>query len=225
MSQKVDIMDNFDTILFDLDGTLLQTGKGIKMALQQTLNEYGFGYIDSKYLESFIGPPIEVSIRKYFKTSDEVTAKIAFRFRELYQDKYLFEANVYNGVINLLEILRKNNYKLGLSTYKRESYTVPLIKYFNMFKYFDCIKGSEQDLNLTKKDIMLYCMERLDSLPENTIMIGDTSSDYFASKELNIKFIAVTYGYGFKVGDEIPFPNISIANSPFDIINFFTSKY
>lgn len=188
-------------VLFDLDGTLMDTSHGIIRSIEYTLNEMNIPRQDD--LKKYIGPPIEYSFREYAGLSSENAEKAAKIFRQVYPQKFLFEAEIYPGMTGLLEELRSNDLKIGIATFKRESYTMDLLEHFKLIEKFDVIHGSDEFGKLSKTDIIRLCMDETHCADNETIMIGDTKHDASAARMVHIDFVAVTYGFGFKTKSEI----------------------
>ncbi len=195
-------MKKYKTIIFDLDGTLLNPKQGILKSVIGTIEQLGLEQLPEETINEFIGPPIQVSFQKYYNKTSEQAQAMAEIFRDLYKNKYLYDAVVYDGIIELLSTL-KQRYKLAIATYKREDYAIDLLKYFNLAEYFDIIYGGDNNNKLTKQDIILKCVDYLSCEPSECVMIGDTKSDGIAAKNLGLDFIAVTYGFGFKNKNDI----------------------
>lgn len=191
-------MKKYTCILFDLDGTLLDTSKGVLKSVKYTIDTLGLPPISEETMKTFIGPPIQNSFRSVYGLDDEMTQKAADTFRNVYKDKFLLEADHYEGMTELLVQLRAGGCKLAVATYKREDYTLRLLDALDISKYFDIIKGSDMEGKLTKADIVQYCIEGFNRNKDEVVLIGDSVNDEVGAKAQNIDFIAVTYGFGYK---------------------------
>ena len=100
-------------ILFDLDGTLLDTTCGVIKAVKITLQQEHL-VLNEDLLPNFVGPPMQESMMKYFNVDKDTGLKLANIFRKNYKEYCLFDASIYNGIIDVLEILKHNNIKLHL---------------------------------------------------------------------------------------------------------------
>ncbi|MBE7706118.1 MAG: HAD family hydrolase [Cyanobacteria bacterium SIG30] len=212
-------------VIFDVDGTLLDGTEGIINSVKYTINEMKLPKISQAELISFIGPPVQNSAKDKFSLSEEEAQKFANIFRKKYADGNVFLANVYDGIYELLHFLKRKNYKLGVATYKREDYAINLMKHFEFDKYFDFICGADNENKLTKFDILVNCKNSLCTRDEKTIMIGDSYHDAQAAKKLNVDFIGVTYGFGFKTEKDInQYPNILCASKVNEILKYFQEQ-
>lgn len=211
---------NYKYIIFDLDGTLLDTSEGIIKSINYTLKELGYPDIPNEEKYSFIGPPIKKSLQEKFALSENEANLATDIFRNRYKDFDLYFANLYMDIIKLLDLLLDNNIYMAVATYKREDYALKLLKYFNLNKYFSIIKGSDFSNKMSKVDIINSCLIYKNIKNNEILMIGDTYSDYTASKKLSIDFLGVTYGFGFKIENNNNYHNIKLANSVLEVINF-----
>ena len=194
----------FSYILFDLDGTLLDTAEGVIKAVQYTAATHGMEEKTESEIRSYIGPPIYDTFQIHYGLSQEESAHATEIFRNAYKDEFLFYATVYDGMYELLDDLKLSGRKLGVATNKRQDYTEKLLAHFDMMDRFDCICGSDMDNKLTKTDIINICLDRLGCDDKSkAVMIGDTIHDKNGAEKVGIEFIGVSYGFGFKdVTDE-----------------------
>ena len=100
-----------------------------------------------------------------------------------------------------------------MATYKRQDYAELILKHFKLDKYFDFIKGTDNEGILTKKDIMELYLKYFNINAKNTVMIGDTKHDENGALELGVDFIPISWGFGFK-------KEAKIANNPSEILKF-----
>ncbi|STQ87352.1 HAD-IA family hydrolase [Helicobacter pullorum] len=183
-------------IIFDLDGTLIDPAYGVIKSIDYTLEAFKLGFLDEEIKKSFIGPPICDSLKHNFNLTDKKAKEVTDFFRSIYKEKFLYEAKVYEDIPVLLQILKQSNNKLAVATYKRQDYAELILRHFNLDAYFDFIKGSDFDAKLTKTDIIKACLKEFDA--NDAVMIGDTLHDKKGARELNIGFIGVSWGYGFR---------------------------
>ena len=212
----------FNSVIFDVDGTLLDASEGIKKSVLFALDKFNLKLPPHHSINEFIGPPIQNSCKNIFKLNEEAAQKFADCFRKKYAAGDVFLAEPYIHIYELLEFLKSINTKLGVATYKREDYAVDLMKHFRFDKYFDAIHGADNNNKLTKKDLINKCIYDLNTRPEETIFIGDSASDGIAAAEAGCQFIAVTYGFGFKnSNDTARFNPLLTVNNIDEIIKFF----
>lgn len=198
-------------ILFDLDGTLLDTSAGIQKSVEHTLRELALPALPTEVIRTFVGPPINRSLQKTFQLTDEQTQIATNVFRTLYKEKYLLEAAAYPGVMELLKKLREAGAKLGVATYKRDDYARQLLDYYGLSPLFDQIQGCDMESRWSKTDIIEMVLQRLGCMDkEQAVLVGDTVHDYTGAKECGIAFAAVGYGFGFSESERAALPDVQV---------------
>ncbi|MFT8350791.1 HAD-IA family hydrolase [Clostridium saccharoperbutylacetonicum] len=192
-------MDNkFEYILFDLDGTITDSGEGITKSVQYALKAFGIEVENIKELNKFIGPPLKDSFKRFYNFDDEKAELGLRKYREYYADKGIYENSLYDGIVEVLDKLKKNDKKIILATSKPEVYAKEILKYFKIDEYFTFVGGADfEETRVSKGDVIKYALKEAQVFDlSKTIMIGDREHDIIGAKENNIKSIGVLYGYG-----------------------------
>lgn len=187
----------YKSIIFDLDGTLMNTKAGILKSLDCVIESRGYPQLSEERKKKFIGPPMFQSLRSEYGLSDDEAYSAAQEFRDLYAGDYCLMARTYPMMRTLLTSLKHEGCKLSVATYKREDVANRILAHFKLDPYFDAIYGSDFEGRLSKKDIIEKAMNHVGVRPANTVVIGDSKSDGAAANQIGVKFIAVTYGFGF----------------------------
>jgi phosphoglycolate phosphatase len=217
-------MKNYKLVIFDLDGTLLDTTKGILASIGYTLNRLDLPLLQQDIMLSFIGPPVSDSFAKHYGLSGAVLQKAVEIYRDDYSNNRLFEAKPYAGIYDVFDYLRRNNIKTAIATYKREDYALRLLQYYKFDNYTNIIFGADNDNKLRKKDIIMKCINKAKSSTKEVVVVGDTTHDAMGAESLNVDFIAVTYGFGFKMGENIScIKPVACVDSPLELITWFNS--
>lgn len=212
-------MKSYSCVIFDLDGTLMDTSRGIIQATDFIIEKFQLPIISEDVKRSFIGPPIQKSIQLCYGIEQEQAWEIATVWRDAYKDKFLFEAYPYDGIYELLKILRKKKIKVCVATNKREDYAMRLLDYFSFTPWLDFIVGSDFAGKLSKTDMIQLCMKKTKMVdPAQCLMIGDTNGDMVAAQKCGIDFIGVTYGFGFKDEEASKF-EFNVVKSTRDILD------
>lgn len=190
----------YNYILFDLDGTLTDSGEGITNSVMYALRKYGIEVADRRELYKFIGPPLVGSFVQYYGFSAEEAAKAVEYYREYYKSCGIFENRVYDGIEELLAKLKGYGKILIVATAKPEPFAMRVLEHFDLAKYFVFIAGSNLNETRTKKDeVIRYALEscNITGLSE-VVMVGDREHDILAAKTVGIDSIGVLFGYGSK---------------------------
>ena len=206
-------------VIFDLDGTLMDTSSGILMAVKDTIREYKMPELSEEQIRTFIGPPIQWSFETQYGISKEEAQEMADTFRALYSTKHLLGAIPYPGIYDLLKFLKEKGLKSAIATYKREDYALCLLKHYHFDEYTDIMYGGDNDGTLKKHDIIQKCIDMagITDLQE-VVMIGDTLHDANGAKDLGVDFIGVSYGFGFHSEDAKGID--SMARTPEEVLIF-----
>lgn len=197
-------MKLYDLVIFDVDGTLLDTSEGLISAVKYTIDKSGLPELDENVIKTFIGPPIVESFMRIYDIDDEAAKKMTDIFRNRYKDYDLLKARVYEGIVELFDKLTLLGIKSAIATYKRQDYAENLVNYFGFNNYTDIIFGADNDNKLKKKDIIEKCIS-VSGINEvkKILMVGDSESDAIGANFLGIDFLGVSFGFGFKSKEEI----------------------
>lgn len=188
----------YDVILFDLDGTLTDSGLGITNSVAYSLRKYGIEVTDRTELYKFIGPPLKESFEKYYGFSAEEAAKAIEYYREYYVDKGLFENTVYEGIEELLQAIRDSKKTAIVATSKPELFARKILEHFQIAKYFAHIVGANMDETRTKKDEVISYVLQNCNIPKQSkvLMVGDREHDILGAKKTGLDSLGVLFGYG-----------------------------
>ena len=141
----------YQTIFFDLDGTLTDSGPGITHSVAYALNKWNIKVEDYSVLNAFVGPPLAESFAKYYNFTPEQCQKSIEYYREYYVEKGMFENSVYPGIRELAAYLKDAGRKLVVATSKPEEFAVQIMEHFGLAQYFDRIAGASMDENRVEK--------------------------------------------------------------------------
>jgi len=190
---------HFKNILFDLDGTLTDSGPGITKSVQYALKKFGIVEPDLKKLGVFVGPPLEESFMKYYGFSHESYPAVLAAFHEYFLVNGIFDNSVYPGILQLLQELNGQGKNCFVATTKPYMPACRVLEHFHLKEYFRDI-GAPQDenpLNGDKGKIIGELLRKngICDLTE-TVMIGDRARDADGARQNGILFCGVLYGYG-----------------------------
>ena len=187
----------FDTILFDLDGTLTDSGLGITKAVQYALGQMGYEVPPRESLFTFIGPPLHKSFQRQYGM-DEATAVEAVRQFRVYYNQMggILENEVYAGVRELLRDLKQAGKRLMIATSKPQAAAELVMHHFGLDEYVPEIIGGTDDTRNTKGKGIAYALREFGVDPETAVMVGDREHDIQGAAENGIPAIGITWGYG-----------------------------
>ncbi len=214
----------FRAALFDLDGTLLDTGEGVLGAACQVIHEKGCPPLAQDLLRTFIGPPIKQSFAQTFALDEDEATRWTARFRELYSKEYLLYARPYEGIYEVCKTLREAGIPQAVATYKPEGYARELLEHFGFGDYMQHMLGSDIQGKLSKADIIERAAGLLDVPHAEALMVGDTVHDAMGAQKLGMPFLGVTYGYGFTGQGICEYQHVGMAAHPIDILTYFDAS-
>lgn len=210
---------NFTHLLFDLDGTLIDSKRGIFNAVHYTLERMSITEENRpKDLNPFIGPPLRDSFKLLFNLSDESSESATRIYREYYSKKGLYEYDIYKGVNESLRKLADKGFCMSVVTSKAEVYAKLIIDSTPFKECFSIISGCELDGRRSlKQELIDYTLSRLKIQPSaKVLMIGDRYHDIRGAKLSGVSSAAVLYGYGTQSELQNESPTLFI-NSPADL--------
>ena len=189
-------MSRYDTVLFDLDGTLMDTAPGIFNTVRYTLDKLGLD--EPPHLERFLGPPLFRSMKDFCGLDDEKAWEAVRIYREKYPVDELFNSKVFDGIEKLLADLSEDGYTLAVATSKPEPFAKSLLERFGLDGYFSFIGGSgiggERD---SKQLVIEYVLSSLgDPDRGRGLMVGDRQHDIQGAKLCGINSVYALWGYG-----------------------------
>ena len=182
-------------IMFDLDGTLTDSGEGIINSAAYALERFGLPVPDRKTMRQFVGPPLRDTFILFGVPAERAEEAVAV-YRERYLPIGKYENHPYPGVHDLLEKLKSNGHKLYVATSKPEALSIEIMERFGLAKYFDRICGATLDGSRDEKSkVIAYLLAETGSSNQAT-MVGDTAFDVLGAAAHGIPTVGVSWGYG-----------------------------
>lgn len=210
-------MKNYELIIFDLDGTLLDTSQGIFNSVRYAEKEMGFEPVAEEKLKEFVGPPPKTMYMSVYHVDEKVALKAAKKHREYGKTRAIYEAKVYPGMAEVLGRLKEMNYKLAVATLKSQSIAETVLMHYGLKKYFDAVIGMDDRESLTKCETIQLAIEKTKS-SGRVLMVGDSMYDYVGATEAQVDFLGVLYGFGFKREEKYLFPVVEDVEKLLDAI-------
>ena len=198
-------------ILFDLDGTLTNPKEGITKCVQHALRYFGIER-ECDELVSFIGPPLKEQFMKYAALSEKDAEKAVKVYRERFAPIGLFENEIYDGVLEMLQELKNQGKILAIATSKPHVFAQKIADKYGISPYLSHLSGSELDGR--------NAMEALGAKAEETVMVGDRIHDCEGARKCKIKCIGVSYG--FAAEGELLGHAEKIADSPCELLRILS---
>lgn len=212
-------------VIFDFDGTLMNTLPTIAYFCNLALSTIGLDSIGTDKFRYFVGDGRDLLIHRIleFHNSDttENYAKVGSKYDEEYEKNYLFKSVIYDGIPELLKILHQKGIKLAVLTNKPHNVAIQIIQ--SVFgEIFDVYCGQRPGIPVKPNpSAALEIADKLQILPNECVFIGDTCIDVQTGKNAGMQTIGVLWG--FRDADELKNADI-IAKHPSDIIDFIASQ-
>lgn len=183
------------TILFDLDGTLTDSGEGIMNCAALALEHFHIPVPSREAMRVFVGPPLTSTFRSFGIPEDQVAEAVKI-FRSRYVPVGIYENAPYPGIRELLQTLSSQGHKLYVATSKPEEMAITVLRHFDLEQFFTGICGAAMDESRTnKEEVIAYLLEK-NGTADNMLMIGDTVFDVLGAASHGIPAIGVSWGYG-----------------------------
>lgn len=185
-------------VLFDLDGTLIDSFEGIAKSAQYALRRFGINEENLENLRPFVGPPLVESFQKWYGLSKEQAIEATDIYRERYRPIGILECSLYPGVEECIRTLKAEGYQIGMASSKPEEFCRRILEHFGLLDLFDDVVGATFDRRIdTKEEVLNEVLRRWSDIPKDQMcLIGDTMFDLVGAKKIGIDCIAVSYGFG-----------------------------
>lgn len=184
-----------EVVLFDLDGTLLDTGPGIMRAAQYAFQSFGIER-DWQSLRFFVGPPLEEAFSAFFPPEQARAAVV--KFREYYNATGWLECSLYPGIEASLQALRDAGKRLCVATSKPETMALRVLAHMGLLEYFAHVCGALPDDPAAgkKEQVIRRALQKAACTPEQAFMVGDRQYDVLGGHAAGVETLGVLYGYG-----------------------------
>ena len=187
----------FNSAIFDLDGTLVNSGEGIVRSVSYALDRMGISDYDEQENYRFIGPPLVESFGRFYSMSKADARRAVEYFRERYNVAGVYECSLYPGVRELLLRLRERGVKLYIGSSKPEKYVRQILAAEGLIDDFEYISAATLDGSVeTKREVLCQLFEHADIDRGTAVIIGDRYYDIEGAHAVGLPCIAVLYGFG-----------------------------
>ncbi len=215
------IFMKYQTIFFDLDGTLTDSFEGIAKSVQYALSHFGIQVNDLHELRCFIGPSLYDSFREFYQMDHETATLAVEKYRERFRDTGIYENKLYKGVASMLKTLCGAGFTLCVASAKPEVFVKRILEYFQISQYFDFAAGSLLDNTRKEKaDVIRHILSQKQIAdPSSVLMVGDRKHDAEGAQQTGLSFCGVLYGFGSR--EELAaYPHVYLAQSPQELQEF-----
>ena len=190
----------YSCILFDLDGTIVDSAPGITATLAYMFEQLGKPIPTPSELLKYVGPPLLDSFRDLAGFDAEESAAALAIYREKYLNVGAYDATQYPGVGQVLKAVHESPVPMSLATSKPETPATLILEHFNLARYFDIITGaSDDEVRSAKKDVVAEALIRLAAMGADIsrpVLVGDREHDVHGAAANDVPTIFVEWGYG-----------------------------
>ncbi|MBR4953765.1 MAG: HAD hydrolase-like protein [Oscillospiraceae bacterium] len=209
-------------IYFDLDGTLTDSGEGIKKSVLYALEKMGYTPLPDATLNKFIGPPLGDSFMVHCGMSQEESLRAIDTFRERYAPIGILENTAVEGICDVLRELRERGYVLALASSKPQPACESVTGRFGMAQYLNVLSGSTvSHKGDSKADVLRRAMEMMGNPPvEESLMVGDRKYDVLGAKECGMDCVGVEFCPYADEGELEEAGAIAVVQTPQQLLEF-----
>ncbi len=213
---------NVDLIIFDLDGTLIDSKKDIAFSVNETFRRMGIDPIPEETIYGYVGNGVRPLIDRSLAAAGKENAisQAIEHFRAIYIDHLLDTTVMFGGVDEVLESFNKNRKKMAIASNKPYRYVEKILKGLGMDDYFESVKGGDSVEMKKPAPEMLQSIMKEVSIddPKDAVFVGDSGVDIRTGKNANVRTIGVTYGFRSRKEVEENEPD-AIIDSPIELMD------
>ena len=200
-------MSQIYTILFDLDGTIVNTAPDLMAAHNHVMRKYGHSEKKMEDIKSLAGKGAWIMMQRSFKnqiTDEKIKKKMVEEFINFYSKNINNESKPLDGLLDFLKWAKNNNISMAVCTNKQEKLAVDLLKKLSIFNYFEFVAGSDTfDFNKPDPRHLTNVIDIVKGDINKTLMVGDSEVDELSAHNAKIPFVLVENGYTEKKASEI----------------------
>ncbi|MEY2718653.1 MAG: hypothetical protein RLZZ273_19 [Bacteroidota bacterium] len=200
-------------ILFDLDGTLIDSRRGIVHSLRLALEDSNMSVADDHDFTWCLGASLWKIFEHYLQTTDRLRLEHAVAtYRHIYRDGPMFEYDIYDGVVEMLSRLSASGARISVATAKAHEYAREVIEASSLRQFIHHVYGSELDgTNVEKRDLIRHILAQEQASAHDVVMVGDRHHDIDGARANGVANIGVLYGYG--TAEELVHADVRIATA------------
>jgi phosphoglycolate phosphatase len=208
---------NKKLLLFDLDGTLLDSVPDLAFSINEMLKKLGKSTFSIDIIRTWVGNGAETLVNRALSGNVIIDTKLNLHlknkalnlFLDIYKHNSYNNTIIYPNVQSTLNILKNKGYILSIVTNKPYEFVEPILKAFEIDYLFSCIVGANTtEYKKPNPAPLLYACDNQNIIIEKTIMIGDSKNDIIAANNCDMDSIAVSYGYNYDEDISVYNPNV-----------------
>lgn len=208
----------YKLIIFDFDGTIADTSEGILDAHRYTLATMGRDVPSQDVLRSVIGSALLETYKVRFEFTEKQARQAVNIYRKRYAEVGIHKASLYPGFKETIVELKRQGYRIGVATLKAERFATCMLHEMGIIDYFDVVCGMDDSDMHTKASLVKKCCNFCDVDEHESVLVGDSNSDINGSREAQVNFIGVTYGFGFTTDINYDFQTIDCIHEIFNCL-------
>jgi phosphoglycolate phosphatase len=207
---RPEIIDYVSSIVWDLDGTLIDSAPDLRTALNELLREHGLTARDSVAVRSMIGDGVAKLVERGFAASGHIVRdaqlpRLVRQFMTIYAECATDQTLPYPGALDALQQFRDAGIRQGICTNKPETITRQVLNNLSLAKYFDAVVGGDTTPKKKPDPLPLRdCLQVLGVNPIDSLMIGDSAVDVATARAVNMPIGLVTHGYAREPIENLP---------------------
>lgn len=202
----------YSCVLFDLDGTLVDSYSGIYRAYRYAFEKMGLPFGGEAFVGRAIGAPLPYAFTRLCGLSPEKAAQAMGHYRQYYAKWGKHQAAVYPGVEQMLRRLRSAGGYLATATLKKEEFAREMLGELGLLPYVHAVFGADEHGRKGKADLIRLGCAAAGASPAETVLVGDSPFDAEGARAAGVACLAVTYGFGFSTVEEaLACPGVTMA--------------
>lgn len=184
-------------VLFDLDGTLVDSAPGILTSLTAVTDALGLPPVAPQELPRFLGPPLQDGLTALLGLAGDALGEAVRIYRTTYRNGAVLDCTVYPGIADLLAELRGRDLPLAVATSKPEPFAERVLGHLGLARYFAAVRGASLDGTVRHKEqVVRAALDALDVRPMAAVLVGDREHDVLGARAAGLDCLGAAWGYG-----------------------------
>lgn len=195
-------LENINTLLFDLDGTLVDSVPDLALSINYAMAELGLPARDESAVRNWVGNGLDQLVHRAITQSmtgeaeSDLHRQAKAYFLNRYGDHFADQSKLYPEVSTTLQQLHTRGYQLACVSNKPVQFIPPILDHFDIARWFDSIIGGDSTHHKKPHPLpLITAIKELESTPERSLMVGDSLSDFYAATRAQLRVVMVSWGY------------------------------